>query len=120
MNEAAKLLKCTEPRDFSSFRKVRASASHTMIVIYDISVKRQIENENIIEINVRASWFVYGMMRLLAATLVQVGSGQISIHEFARIVKHGSRDKVKSSAPACGLCLMQVGYPSSLNFLHES
>lgn len=117
MNEAAKLLKCTEPKDFSSFRKIRASASHTMIAVQDISVKRKIDDENMIEIDVRATWFVYGMMRLLAATLVQVGTGQISIDEFADIVKYGSRDKVKFSAPACGLCLMQVGYPPPMDFL---
>lgn len=95
----------------SAFRKARAAASHTNIQIRDITVQRK---GALVQLDVTANWFVYGMMRLLAATLVQVGVGAISIQQFEKVVYEGKRGEVKFSAPACGLFLVNVEYPQGL------
>lgn len=112
MNKAAALILCNKPRDLSAFRKTRAQARHTNIQVKEICVKRE---DNLVRLQVTANWFVYGMMRLLAATLVNVGNGSLSVEEFADIVTHRRRDKVLHSAPAHGLCLVRVDYSKELD-----
>jgi tRNA pseudouridine38-40 synthase len=111
MNEAASYLAqiaSEAPRDMSAFRKTKSPAAHTDIQVYASSVTRP--RPHVVELEVRASWFVHGMMRLLAAALVEVGRGAMSVVEFRRIVETGDRESVKHSAPAAGLCLLEVGY----------
>ena len=72
-------------------------------------------DNRIVELEVEASWFVYGMMRFIAATLVEVGSGALSIEEFFDIFREGRRHDIKHSAPACGLCLMEVKYSRDMH-----
>jgi tRNA pseudouridine38-40 synthase len=65
----------------------------------------------LVEIEVQASGFLYGMMRLLVGLLVEVGMGQRSPDSFTEIWQAEQRDRVKYAAPARGLCLLRVGYP---------
>lgn len=115
MHAAAQLLRSAAPRDMSAFRKKRASARHTMITVSDVQVRAVGGSGALVELEVTADWFVYGMMRLLAATLVRVGAGQLTVAEFGEIVENGLRDRVTFSAPANGLCLLQVTYPRDVD-----
>lgn len=115
MHAAAQSLRSATPRDMSAFRKAGAPAAHTMITVHDIGVRRADGDGGLVELDVTANWFVYGMMRLLAATLVQVGSGAISVQDFIRVVEDGRREEVRFSAPPNGLCLLEVGYPTELD-----
>lgn len=114
MHTAAQYLLCETPRDLSAFRKARSSAAHTNICVYDIRVQKSVDG-NLVEIEVCANWFVYGMMRLLTAALVEVGSGRMTQNTFELAVRNGRRDLIKTSAPPEGLCLLQVGYPPDLH-----
>lgn len=115
MDNAAKALVSRSPRDLSAFRKSGAAATHTDITVLDASVRRSTANPHIVHVDIKATWFVYGMMRLITATLVRVGAGLVSFEQFASVLDRGDRDAIKSSAPASGLCLMEVGYPDDLN-----
>lgn len=115
MDAAARSLVSSAAGDLAAFRKQGAHARHTMIHVMDARVRKADRDEEVVEIEVTANWFVYGMMRLLAAALVDVGSGEMSLESFRRIVQEGDRDAVKTSAPANGLCLMHVGYASDLD-----
>ncbi|MCC3471103.1 MAG: tRNA pseudouridine(38-40) synthase TruA [Microcoleus sp. PH2017_15_JOR_U_A] len=64
----------------------------------------------LIYIEVQASGFLYGMMRLLVGLLVQVGQGERAIDNFTDIWVNERREMVKYAAPAQGLCLLRVGY----------
>jgi tRNA pseudouridine38-40 synthase len=111
MNEAAGFLvefAGNSPNDLSAFRKAKSPAAHTNIQVHDANVSRP--RMHVIELEVRANWFVHGMMRLIAAALVEVGRGAISVEDFRSIVVTGDRGRVKHSAPAAGLCLLDVGY----------
>ncbi|MEG3846059.1 tRNA pseudouridine(38-40) synthase TruA [Microcoleus sp. herbarium19] len=63
-----------------------------------------------IYIEVQASGFLYGMMRLLVGLLVQVGRGERAIDNFTDIWVNERREMVKYAAPPQGLCLLRVGY----------
>ncbi len=74
-----------------------------------------------IHLEIQANGFLYGMVRLLVGTLVEVGSGKRSADNFTDIWVNQRREEVKYSAPAKGLCLLRVGYhdfpfPSSIWF----
>jgi tRNA pseudouridine38-40 synthase len=66
---------------------------------------------SLLQIEVQASGFLYGMMRLLVGQLVQVGAGLRSPEAFTEIWQTEQRHEVKHAAPAKGLCLLRVGYP---------
>ncbi len=94
--------------DFSAFRRTGSSRSHSFLEMQLVSCTRYHE---ILNIEIQASGFLYGMVRLLVGMLVEVGAGKKSVSEFRQIWSDRRRDLVKYSAPAKGLCLLRVGYP---------
>ncbi|MCY4073141.1 MAG: tRNA pseudouridine(38-40) synthase TruA [Chloroflexi bacterium] len=61
---------------------------------------------------VRATAFLYHMVRRMVGTMVQAGSGKIDLVEFEEILKSRDIQRAKVLAPAMGLTLEAVGYPS--------
>jgi tRNA pseudouridine38-40 synthase len=66
--------------------------------------------KSFVHIEIQASGFLYGMVRLLVGMLVQVGTGARTPTEFTDLWVNEKRDEVKYAAPAKGLCLLRVGY----------
>lgn len=95
--------------NLAAFERAGSSRPHAWVDVQEVSCQRR---GAIVEVEVQASGFLYGMMRLLVGLLVQVGSGQRSGLDFTRIWQQNCRDEVKYSAPAKGLCLLRVGYPN--------
>ncbi len=56
--------------------------------------------------------FLYKMCRGIVGTLVQVGQGKIPLSEVATILTSRDRRVAGMTAPACGLVLQEVYYPS--------
>ena len=50
-------------------------------------------------------------MRNTVGTLIRVGLGKVSSDEFYGIMGAKKPGMAGPTAPACGLCLMQVNYP---------
>jgi len=94
----------------SAFRRAGSQRSHSWVEVQAVECCRR---QDFISIEVQASGFLYGMMRLLVGMLVQVGRGQRTIESFEEIWTNERRDLVKYAAPAKGLCLLRVGYPTS-------
>lgn len=92
----------------SAFRRAGSKRPHSWVEVQAAQCQRQ---GPFVHIEVQASGFLYGMMRLLVGMLVQVGTGERSPSEFQEIWTREQRDRVKHSAPAKGLCLLKVGYP---------
>lgn len=63
-----------------------------------------------IQIQVEADGFLYRMVRILAGTLVAVGGGKMSPEEFLKLLKTRNRCHQGATAPAHGLCLVDVTY----------
>jgi tRNA pseudouridine38-40 synthase len=92
----------------AAFHRAGSSRPHSWVDVHQaICVRRG----SVLEVEVQASGFLYGMMRLLIGMLVQVGQGERSPESFTQIWQEQRRDEVKYAAPPQGLCLLRVGYP---------
>ncbi|AIZ62785.1 pseudouridine synthase [Hymenobacter sp. DG25B] len=109
MNEAAAYL--LGSRDFTSFSKVKGAESHYVCVCYEAGW-REVPGGLIFRI--RANRFVRGMVRLVVGTLLTVGRGKLTPAEFKQILDDQSRIAASGAAPAQGLFLARVEYPSEL------
>ncbi|MEL7037679.1 MAG: tRNA pseudouridine(38-40) synthase TruA [Cyanobacteria bacterium J06592_8] len=92
----------------SAFQRAGTRRPHAWVEVQEVSCQRQ---GPFIHIEVQASGFLYGMMRLLVGLLVEVGAKTRSLENFTDIWVYERRELVKYSAPAQGLCLLRVGYP---------
>ena len=91
--------------DFASFCSASSSASTTVRTIYELTVEK--EGDEIV-IRVCGSGFLYNMVRIIAGTLMEAGSGRRRPEEMADILAAKNRCAAGPTAPACGLTL--VGY----------
>ncbi len=92
----------------AAFHRSRSSRTHSWVEVQEVECRRQ---GPFVLIEVQASGFLYGMMRLLVGMLVEVGRGVRSPRNFTELWQAERRDQVKYAAPPQGLCLLRVGYP---------
>lgn len=92
----------------AAFHRAGSHRAHSWV---DVQVAECTRQGAFLHIEVQASGFLYGMMRLLVGLLVEVGNGDRSIQSFTDIWQHQRREAVKYAAPPQGLCLLRVGYP---------
>ena len=59
---------------------------------------------------ITANSFLYGMVRALVGTMLEVGQGRRDLSEFSGLLKGGERRDAGPAAPARGLTLVGVGY----------
>ena len=97
--------------DFAAFQKAGSNRSNSFTTVQDVSIFR---NGDIVTVEIQASGFLYGMVRLLMGQLVAVGEERLSLEKFRYIWRKGLRSEVKESAPPHGLCLVRVGYKEKL------
>lgn len=95
--------------DFLSYCKPRPGAS-TVRTLQELSGER--DSEGVLTIQVRADAFCHSQVRTLVGTLIEVGRGaKPEAWPYQRLVET-SRDGQVIVAPAHGLTLAAVGYPS--------
>ncbi len=61
--------------------------------------------------NIVANSFLTHQVRNIVGTLIRVGLGKMKVDEFCSIMEMKKPGLAGPTAPACGLCLMQVNYP---------
>lgn len=64
---------------------------------------------------VEADAFLRGSVRGIVGTLLWVGRGRTSVEGFGAILRSGDRTKAGPTAPAAGLCLVEVKYDGRPN-----
>lgn len=96
--------------DFASFCSAGAQVKTTVRTIYGIEIE---EIEHTIIIRVRGNGFLYNMVRIIAGTLMQVGSGGIEPENVPQIIEACDRSKAGPTAPAQGLTLVKIDYKMS-------
>lgn len=93
--------------DFAAFQKAGSNRNNSLTTVQDVSICR---HGDIVTVEIQASGFLYGMVRLLMGQLVAVGEKRLSLEKFRYRWRRGLRSEVKEAAPPHGLCLIRVGY----------
>jgi len=95
--------------NFSAFRASNCAAKTTVRRIDSVEIS--IENDTII-IDVVGGGFLKNMVRVMTGTLVDIGRGRFEPEYIRTLLLEGDRKKAGATAPACGLCLIKVYYPT--------
>ncbi len=108
MHDAAQVL--VGRHDFTSFRAVACQADSPVRSIDELTVTRQGQD---IVIRTRARSFLHHQVRNIVGTLKAVGDGKWTRADVAAALAARDRSKAGQTAPACGLYLISVKYPSA-------
>jgi tRNA pseudouridine38-40 synthase len=109
MNRAAALL--AGDHDYECFSKVKTDVNHFLC---DIKRASWTQEDDRLFFTITANRFLRGMVRAVVGTLLDVGTGKISIKEFQAIIQSKDRRKAGANVPAQGLYLMKVKYPAGI------
>lgn len=94
--------------DFKAFEGVGSPRTHTTRHVMAADL---IESDSrLLTFRIEADGFLRFMVRNIVGTLVEVGLGKTSPAEFKQILKSRDRTIAGATAPARGLCLMEVKY----------
>lgn len=93
--------------DFRSFCSIHTQAETTVRTIYSLDVEREGEQ---IRIRISGNGFLYNMVRIIAGTLIQIGSGQREPEEIPEILAAEDRQTAGPTAPAKGLTLIGMSW----------
>ncbi|MDX1556981.1 MAG: tRNA pseudouridine synthase A, partial [Xanthomonadales bacterium] len=106
MNQAAQALR--GEHDFTSFRASACQARHAVREIHDIAVRRR---GDYVTLEVTANAFLYHMVRNIAGTLMEVGTGRAEPGWVGEVLGACDRDCAGITAPPDGLYFVRVRYP---------
>jgi tRNA pseudouridine38-40 synthase len=93
--------------DFASFRSALCQAKSPVKTLSHLTVVRCGSE---IELWARARSFLHHQVRNMVGTLKLVGEGRWSVDRIDAVLAARDRAAAGPTAPACGLCLMQVDY----------
>ena len=93
--------------DFKSFQASGSNMVDTARVIKDIRIAK---DKDLISIDIEADGFLYNMARNIVGTLVEVGRGKMAEGITKEILRKKDRRCCGPTAPAKGLCLVEVKY----------
>jgi tRNA pseudouridine38-40 synthase len=92
--------------DFAAFRTTGCAAQTTVRRIDAVVVSQNLQS---VVIDVHGSGFLRNMVRIMAGTLVEIGLGRLPVERVAQCLADPTIC-AGPTAPAQGLCLMQVQY----------
>ena len=96
--------------DFTSFCASGSSVEDNTRTVFEANVTKTNE---LIEFKVRADGFLYNMVRIMAGTLIMVGSGKIAPDKVIDIINSQNREFAGPTAPAHALFLSEINYKGS-------
>lgn len=109
MNRAAALLHGTH--DFQCFSKVKTDVNH---FICNVKKAKWNQKGDLLVFNIVANRFLRGMVRAIVGTILNVGTGKISVKDFHEVIKSRDRSKAGMNVPSEGLALIEVKYPKGI------
>jgi tRNA pseudouridine38-40 synthase len=110
MQKAAGALEGTH--DFAAFRGAPGGSPEeegTQRTLNRLEVVREGDQ---IQITAESRGFLRYMVRNLVGTLVAVGQGRLAVSQIPELLESRDRSRASPTAPAHGLCLERVTYPS--------
>lgn len=93
--------------DFASFCAAGAQVQTTVRRVYSMDVGRE---KDVITLSICGNGFLYNMVRIIAGTLIEVGSGKIPPEQMKEIIDGCDRSLAGATAPAKGLHLVRIDY----------
>ena len=140
MRQAVRCL--TGEHDFACFCSARSQAEHTVRTIYGIEITEEKtggapgagsagsgegrsegggdgtgegnDAGRLITMRISGSGFLYNMVRIIAGTLLQIGSGIRPAEDMEQILRSRERKQAGPVAGACGLTLLSIDYEKEL------
>jgi len=95
--------------DFTSFASsIKVGEKDMVRIVYRAKTEKDGE---LVVFNMVANSFVPHQVRNTVGALIRVGLGKMPVGEFYSIIEAKEPGLARPSAPARGLCLMQVNYP---------
>ena len=105
MKQAAALL--TGTHDFAAFCSNPRMKKSTVRKVDMIDISRK---GDYIYFTYHGTGFLQHMIRILTGTLLEVGFGKRSPDNMLELIESRNRSLAGATAPACGLCLLEVDY----------
>jgi tRNA pseudouridine38-40 synthase len=95
--------------DFTAFTPTETE--HTRFDRHVLSAEWR-ESGDILEFWIEANTFLRHMNRVLVGTMLEVSAGRLNLDDFAELLQGRPRSHAGPTAPAHGLALVSVTYPS--------
>lgn len=112
MNEASALIADGRERDYACFCKSGGGQDNDLCRIF--SADWQVQDRQRLVFHISANRFLRNMVRAIVGTLLEVGTGRITIQRFREILDSRDRSQAGRSVPAQGLYLSEVTYPQEI------
>ncbi len=109
LNKACEILKSES--DFTSFAKLHSDVKTNICRIYEAGWEM---NSGQLVFTIKADRFLRNMVRSIVGTMIDLGMGKYDIPEFQGIIEAKDRCRAGKSAPAAGLFLEEIEYPSEI------
>lgn len=109
MNAAAAIL--LGNKDFKAFSKTHTDVKTTMC---NVTFAQWEVRGDVLVFTIAANRFLRNMVRAIVGTLIEVGRGKRSFDEFSDVINSLERSEAGDSAPAEGLYLAKITYPSTI------
>lgn len=109
MNKSCSIL--LKYKDFTSFARLHSDNKTNICRVF--SAKWE-ESDEMLVFTIRADRFLRNMVRAITGTMVDIGTGKISLEEFEEIILSLNRGRAGKSAPAKGLFLTDIEYPEDI------
>lgn len=119
MNEACAIL--FRHTDFECFSKTNTDVRTFNCVIFEANWTRggaeqsgAKQDGNKIVFTITADRFLRNMVRAIVGTMINIGTGKISLSDFEKIIESKDRSQAGFSVPAHGLYLTKIEYKKDL------
>ena len=105
MNEACQIL--FKHNDFECFSKVNTDVKTFNCAIFEA---HWMQDGNKLVFTIAADRFLRNMVRAIVGTMINIGTGKISLDDFEAIIDSKDRSQAGFSVPAHGLYLTKIEY----------
>lgn len=93
--------------DFKAFQASGSAVAHSVRTVTKAEWTRR---GDFLVFGIEGHGFLYNMVRIIVGALVDVGLGRMSEEEFRDVIASRDRTRAGRTAPAKGLCLVEVRY----------